>query len=119
MNINQLTAIKIKEIRSKTGLTADAVAKSLEISRGAYSQMENGKVEITLTRLEALAQIFNVSVAEIIPVTNNPQTFNGNNSINGNHNTNTTLNNFFSNNEESLEAIMKVIKDALQGKTNS
>jgi len=45
MNINQLTAIKIKELRIKTGLTAEAVAGILEISHGAYSQMEYKKLE--------------------------------------------------------------------------
>lgn len=118
MNINQLTADKIKELRLKAGLTADFVAQSLHITRGAYSQMENGKTAITLTRLEALAVIFNVSVSELIPVSNNPQTFNGNNSVNGNHNTNTILNNFFSHNPDSLDAVMKVIENALKGKTN-
>ncbi len=116
MNINQLTANKIKELRLKAGLTADAVAQSLHITRGAYSQMETGKTAITLTRLEALAVIFNVSVSEIIPVSNNPQTFNGNNSVNGNHNT--ILNNFFSHNPESLDAVMKVIENTLKGKIN-
>lgn len=43
MNINQLTAIKIKELQTKTGLTAEA--EILEISRGAYSQMEYKKLE--------------------------------------------------------------------------
>ena len=95
MDINQLTAYNIKQLHLKSDLTADAVAQSLHISCGAYSQMGTGKVGISLTRLEALAEIFQVSVAEIIPVSTNPQTFNGNNSINGNHNTNTILNNFF------------------------
>ena len=40
MDINQLTAYNIKQLRLKAGLTADAVAQSLHISRGAYSQME-------------------------------------------------------------------------------
>ena len=127
MNINQLTASRIKELRSKNGLTAEAVAQTLNISRSAYSQMENGHVEITLSRIELLAEIFHVPIEEIIPSsTTNHQTFtgnsdstNGNNNNNNNNNannTNTTLNNFFANNEENLEALMHVIKSALSGK---
>lgn len=122
MNINQLTASRIKELRSKNNLTAEAVAQSLEISRSAYSQMENGHVEITLTRIEALAQIFNVSVSEIIPSsTTNHQTFTGNNGgINGNNNHNAnntnTFNNFFSQNEEMFELLTQKMKEFFQGK---
>lgn len=121
MNINQLTAARIKELRSKNGLTAEAVAQGLNITRGAYSQLENGHVEITLTRIELLAQIFNVPFAELIPVSvTNHQTFTDNKGGNygnvGNNNSNThTVNNFFANNEESLESVMEAIKSVLQG----
>ncbi|MNJ95285.1 helix-turn-helix protein [compost metagenome] len=124
MNINQLTASRIKELRAKNNLTAEAVAQSLDISKSAYSQMENGHVEITLSRIQLLAEIFHVTVGDIIPSsTTNHQTFSGNNGgINGNNNNNAnntnTFNNFFSNNEENLDAMLKVVKDVLQGKTN-
>lgn len=128
MNTNELTASRIKDLRAKKGLTVEAVADGLEISKSAYSQMENGHVEITLTRIELLAKYFNVPIEEIIESsTTNHQTFTGNNGgTNGNNNNNnnnnannrSTFNNFFSNNEESLDALLKVVKDALQGKTN-
>lgn len=128
MNINELTASRIKDLRSKNGFTAEAVAQALDISRSAYSQLENGHVEITLSRIELLAKVFNVPIEEIISSsTTNHQTFTGNNGgTNGNNNNNnnnnannrSTFNNFFSDNEERLDAMLKVIKDALQGKTN-
>lgn len=67
MNINKLTASRIKELRAEKGFTAEAVAKELNISKTSYSHLENGKVEITLNRIKSLAQVFNVSVSEIIP----------------------------------------------------
>lgn len=67
MNINQLTASKIREVRNRIGYTAEAMASSLGISKSAYSQLENGRIEITLTRIEAIANIFQVPMSELIP----------------------------------------------------
>ncbi len=117
MNINQLTTSRIKEIRTEKGLTAEAVAKELDISKTAYSQLENGKVEITLNRIEKLAQIFNISVSDFIPAeVNNTQVFNGNGGESTNTNTSHTFINFFSGTEDNLNALMEVIKSAFQGK---
>ncbi|WON93774.1 helix-turn-helix transcriptional regulator [Sphingobacterium sp. UGAL515B_05] len=117
MNINQLTASKIKDLRTKNGLTAEAVAQALQISRGAYSQLENGHVEITLSRVELLSQIFNVTLGEIIPSsTTYHQSYNHNKGgVNGNHNNNNTktMNNFFAD-DENISRVIEVIKDALQ-----
>lgn len=57
MDFNQLTASKIKEMRLKKGYTIEALAQELGIAKGNYSRMENGKVDITLKRLEALSKI--------------------------------------------------------------
>ncbi|MCY1526534.1 helix-turn-helix protein [compost metagenome] len=119
MNINQLTASKIKELRNKNGLTADAVAQALHISRGSYSQLENGHVEITLNRVELLSQVFNVPLSEIIPSTTTyHQSYNNNNGgVNGNHNSTNTLNNFFADGNN-ISKVVEIIKEALsnQGK---
>mgnify|MGYP001549211007 CR=1 FL=1 len=40
---------------------------NLKISRTAYSQLENGKVEITFNRAEAIASIFEVPFTVFIP----------------------------------------------------
>ncbi len=57
MDLNQLTDSKIKEMRLKKGYTIEALAQELGIVKGNYSRMENGKVDITLKRLEALSKI--------------------------------------------------------------
>ncbi|WP_129020666.1 helix-turn-helix domain-containing protein [Edaphocola flava] len=117
MNINQLTASKIKEIRIKNGLTAEAVAQALQISRGSYSQLENGHVEITINRVQLLSEIFNVPLGEIIPSTTTyHQSYNNNNGgVNGNHNSTNTLNNFFAD-KENMSKFAEIIKEALTAK---
>lgn len=115
MNINQLTATRIKELRNKTGLTAEAVAQALQISKSTYSQIENGHTEITLTKVDAIAQILKVNLSEIIPVAGNTHTYNGNGGVNGNHISAHMQNNFFANNEETLKNLYETLKSTFEG----
>ncbi len=112
MNINQITASKIKEVRSRIGYTAEAMANSLGISRTAYSQLENGHTEITLTRIEAIAEICAVPMSELIPnINSNYQVSNGSGD---NYNTsNTVNNNFFDNTEDKLKSIVESLQNSL------
>lgn len=71
MNINALAAFKIKQLRHKLGLSSEAMAKDLGISRTAFSQLENGKVEITLNRIETIANRYAVPLSELIPSARN------------------------------------------------
>jgi len=52
---------RIKEIREREGLSQEDLAKRMEISRVAVSQIENGKRRICTEELIALSRIFNVS----------------------------------------------------------
>lgn len=101
MNLNELTASKIKEIRHQLGYTAEAMAKDLGISKTAYSQMENGRVEITLSRIELIAQVFNISISEIIPSINNNLQFSDD--IEGNLDAN---NNISTNSDDKLKTLI-------------
>lgn len=67
MDANKKIAIKIKELRLQKGYSADYVASNLKISRTAYSQLENGKVEITFNRVEAIAEILQIPFTAFIP----------------------------------------------------
>lgn len=115
MNINTLTAQKIKELRTAAGYSAEAVAKELGLSKGSYSQLENGKVEITLNKIEAIAQVLHVAVVDILPQTtqsNNHQTNSGfgvGGNFQGNHNNN-THNNFFNPTDADLENVIKILQ---------
>ena len=57
MDINQLCALKIKEVRNELGITCQSMADDLGITIGSYSAIENGKVRITLDRLQQIALI--------------------------------------------------------------
>lgn len=78
MNINQLTANKIRETRQKLQLSAEHVAHELQIDKSNYSKLENGKVEINMNRLQELANIFKVPITKLMP-------FNDQNVYNINH----------------------------------
>lgn len=70
MDLNELTAAKIKELRKELGISAEAMATDLGMSKTAFSQLENGKVDITLKRVEAISKVYNFPVAAIIPSLN-------------------------------------------------
>jgi len=52
---------RIKGIREREGLSQEDLAKRMEISRVAVSQIENGKRKICTEELISLSRIFNVS----------------------------------------------------------
>lgn len=114
MNINDLTASKIKEMRRKLGFTAESVAQDLGISKTAYSQLENGHVEITLTKIEAIAHLWAISLSELIPgVNSSHQVSNG--SGDNFHTSSKTVNNFFERKDEAnayiIETLTGIIND--------
>ncbi len=55
MDINSLTAIRIKEVRMSLGLKAEAVAYDLEMDKGSYSNLENGKTQVSIAKLHRIA----------------------------------------------------------------
>lgn len=66
MDINSLTASKIKELRLETGKPQNVIAKELGMSPSAYVRLENGNVDIDLKTLELVANFYQLSVGEII-----------------------------------------------------
>ena len=59
MDLNKLSAARINEIRVDLGLASENVAKELDIAKVNYSRLENGKVDISLNRLDALSGFLN------------------------------------------------------------
>lgn len=66
MDINQLTAERVKTFRIKLNYSAEEVAKELGIDKANYSRLENGKTEITLKKLERLAVLFKVPLQALV-----------------------------------------------------
>lgn len=69
MDVNQLTAIKIKQLREEMGLKAENIAHELGISKAAMSQLENGHTEISITRLNKISAILGVPLETFLPNT--------------------------------------------------
>lgn len=61
----QLT--KIREKRKSQGLSQEYMALKLEIDYSTYGKMERGKIALTTSRLEAIAEILEVPILEIFP----------------------------------------------------
>lgn len=110
MDYNKLSAAKIKEIRLGLGLTSESVANELGIAKANYSRLENGKVDISLNRLEALSKVFKVPLQTFIPAggTQTIQVTNGDNSPIAHQITSTdpAL-------VEMLQASLKILSDSL------
>lgn len=62
----KLVAENIKKLRQKYGWNQAHVAKQLNISIPAFSKIETGMTDINVTRLRALAFLFNVTTNEIL-----------------------------------------------------
>ncbi len=57
---------RLKYLRDMHGYTQKSVADYLSISQAAYSRMEKGEVEITLTKLMCLSDLYRLAVAKML-----------------------------------------------------
>ncbi|WP_144640802.1 helix-turn-helix domain-containing protein [Bacillus cereus] len=63
----KLNTQKIKELRVSKGLTQYEVAKIIGYtSRNSYSQVETGKREPKLFKLSLLANLYNITIDELM-----------------------------------------------------
>lgn len=57
---------RMRLLREQAGLTQSQVADVLDISQAAYSRLEKGEVEISLTKLMALGNLYQVTLQELV-----------------------------------------------------
>lgn len=57
---------KIRNLRSLKGLSQENMAAMLDMSVVAYGDIERNKKDINLKRLEQIAEVFGISVADIL-----------------------------------------------------
>ena len=56
----------IKNTRKKIGITQEELAEKLSVTRQAVSNWENGKTEPDIETLTKIAQIFDISIDELV-----------------------------------------------------
>src|SRR4030066_2289178 len=64
---------RIKQIRGSLGLSQQALAEKLGVSRPSISQIENGARRVCAEELKKLAAIFNLSVDALLDPGKEPQ----------------------------------------------
>ena len=57
---------RIAYYRKKSFLTQEKLSESLDISESYMSQVERGKVKLSLSRLDQISEILNVNIALLI-----------------------------------------------------
>ncbi|MEO8534470.1 MAG: helix-turn-helix transcriptional regulator [Flavobacterium sp.] len=57
---------KIKSLRELKNYTQQYMAEALEITQAAYSKIEKGKTNLSLNKLEKIAEILGVSIETLI-----------------------------------------------------
>lgn len=61
-------AERIRLLRQQKNWTQEDVAEKLRMSTNGYGSIERGTTEITLHRLEQLAEIFGINLAELLNI---------------------------------------------------
>jgi len=56
----------LKKIRTKKGISQGDIARTLDVSRGYISNIENGKTNPTLATISRLAKAVGVSIDELM-----------------------------------------------------
>ena len=57
---------RIKQLRGLKKLSQKQVASEIGVDQGQYSRLEGGKVEPTLSSLQKIADLFDISLSELL-----------------------------------------------------
>lgn len=57
---------RIKQLRAIKKLSQKQVAAEIGVDQGQYSRLESGKVEPTLSSLQKIADVFEISLSELL-----------------------------------------------------
>lgn len=64
-NINEKVGNKVRQIRRKKGMTQEALAYEAKIDYSYLNEIEAGKRNPSIKRLQAIARALNVSIKEL------------------------------------------------------
>ncbi|WP_338870778.1 helix-turn-helix transcriptional regulator [Spirosoma sp. SC4-14] len=62
-------ATKIRKLREIHGYPQEYVAFQLGVSQAAYSKKETGRTELTLTVLQQVSSLYNISLNDLLSLT--------------------------------------------------
>lgn len=71
MEIKESLPDRIRQIRLNKGLSQENMADMLGVSTTAYGDIERGRTELTLSRIENLAKIFDVELPQLLGIAGN------------------------------------------------
>lgn len=57
---------RIKALRIRAKKTQNEVARALDVSQAAYSRLETGEIEITMTKVFELCEFYQVDVRSLL-----------------------------------------------------
>ncbi len=69
------TQENIRQLREKNKLSQDDMAEKLGMSKNGYGKIERGQSDLSLTRLEQIANIFEIDVTELIKTSDKEMAF--------------------------------------------
>jgi transcriptional regulator with XRE-family HTH domain len=64
--LKQKLSARLRVIRAERGLSQENVAEMLNLSLNGYSKIERGETDVSLGKVEELARVLNVEVAELL-----------------------------------------------------
>ena len=66
MNLTQKIGNKLRLLRTEKGLRQEDMAEKLSLSVSAYAKLERGETDITLSRIEQIAEFYGLKALEMI-----------------------------------------------------
>lgn len=71
--VNKMVGKNIRVLRHQNGWSQEDIAGRLGISIPAFSKIETGVTDVNLSRLEQIANIFEVSIVQILVLDGEPE----------------------------------------------
>lgn len=64
--MNKIVSKNIRTIREMKNFTRDFVAGELEMTYSGYGKIERGEIDISITKIARLADIFGISISDLL-----------------------------------------------------
>lgn len=111
--------LKIKKVREIKGYKQEFMAEKLDISQQSYSNLESGKIDVPFTKLESIAEIFQMRIEDLVSfdeklVLNNYGSIEGNQYANINNNFPEKLEKLYEDKIKLLEDKIAYLEEALR-----